>query len=103
MLASELTPGHELALIGLSLVLTYAIVFASGFDPRQRHPKSHGLFRTPASETAMAYLVSLVVALGALYLFDQVDLQQPARYVLSQTLVLGLPAAIGGAAGRVVL
>lgn len=103
MLAAELTFGHLVALIGFSLVLTYAVVFESGFDPEVRRPTGLGLFKTPLAETAMAYVVSLVVALGALYLFNEADFGDPLAYVGAQALVLGLPTAIGGAAGRLVI
>lgn len=103
MLAGALTSGHQLALIMVTLAITYGIVFASGFDPAQRQPRSTGIFRGPLSETAMAYVVSLLVALGALVLFNQVDGADPLASVVAQTLVLGLPSAIGGAAGRLVL
>jgi putative integral membrane protein (TIGR02587 family) len=103
MLAAALTSGHQLALIGVTLIITYGIVFASGFAPAQRPPRSTGIFRGPLSETAMAYAVSLLVALGALVLFDQVGGADPLMSAVTQVLVLGLPSAVGGAAGRLVL
>ena len=103
MLAGALTLGHQLTLIGVTLAITYGIVFASGFDPAQRQPRSTGIFRGPLSETAMAYVVSLLVALSTLVLFNQVDGAAPLASVVAQILVLGLPSAVGGAAGRLVL
>jgi uncharacterized membrane protein len=52
-------------------------------------------------ETLLAYIVSLLAALIALYLFDRVEIGDSIGQVVSETLVLGLPAAVGGAAGRV--
>ena len=103
LLAAELTNVHLIVLIVLSLVLTYAIVFESGFNPDVYRPAGEGLFQGPFSETSMAYVVSLLTALGALYLFNEVDIGDPLPYVLGQTLVLGLPTALGGAAGRLVI
>ncbi|HEY0071101.1 MAG TPA: TIGR02587 family membrane protein, partial [Chloroflexia bacterium] len=57
MLAAQLSPGQELALVGLSLLITYLIVFVSGFSPRERHSQSQGPFQRPASETASSYIV----------------------------------------------
>ena len=103
MLAAEIGYGHELALIGLTLLLTYIIVFESGFSPQQSGGNNHGPFQRPITETILAYIVALLVALAALLLFDQVEIGEPLASVISKTLVLGLPAAIGGAAGRVLI
>ncbi|HYP21412.1 MAG TPA: TIGR02587 family membrane protein [Chloroflexia bacterium] len=103
MLAGQLSPGQELALIALSLAITYLIVFVSGFSPRQEQEQNPGPFQRPISETASSYIVALLVALGALLVFSQVDLSEPVTSIIAKTLVLGLPAAIGGAAARVLL
>ncbi|HEX8599467.1 MAG TPA: TIGR02587 family membrane protein [Chloroflexia bacterium] len=102
MLAAQLSPGQELALIGLSLAITYMIVFVSGFSPREQD-QSHGPFQRPISETTSSYIVALLVAFGALLIFSQVDLSEPLPSIVAKTLVLGLPAAIGGAAARVLI
>ncbi|HET6512713.1 MAG TPA: TIGR02587 family membrane protein [Candidatus Kapabacteria bacterium] len=102
MLANELGWLHELSLIAISLIITYAIVFASGFDP-QGEMQDHGIFQHPASETTISYIVSLGLSFVMLMLFDQVSLDNPLSNTVSQVLVLGLPTAIGGAAGRVAI
>jgi putative integral membrane protein (TIGR02587 family) len=101
MLAAELDYAHELALIVLSLLLSYIIVFASGFGTRPG--TQAGPFQSPLTETVMAYLVALLVAVVSLYLFDQIEPGAPLGDVVSMVLVLGLPATIGGAAGRLVV
>lgn len=103
MLAAELGSGHMIAMIGLSLLITYAIVFESGFDPDVHRRRCGGLFNDPMTETAMAYAVSLLVAVGALYLFGGVRIGDPIGAIVAQALVLGLPTAVGGAAGRLVV
>jgi len=102
MLAASLDYGNALALIGLTLLVTYVIVFQSDFSPRQPG-ENPGPFRLPITETALSYVVSLVLTLIILVLFDQVKWGDHPFSVLSETLVLGLPTAIGGAAGRVLL
>jgi putative integral membrane protein (TIGR02587 family) len=100
MLAAGMDLGHELALVVLSLLVSYAIVFASGYgDGPARQP---GPFQHPATETVFAYVVSLLVAAAALGLFGRIEPGDPPGHVVSTILVLGLPAAIGGAAGRLV-
>jgi putative integral membrane protein (TIGR02587 family) len=101
MLAAELDLTHALALITLSLLLTYIIVFVSGFGTGQHEQR--GPFQSPLTETVLAYLLSLLVALAALYLFDRIEWGDPLGDIVAQVLVLGLPAAVGGAAGRLVV
>lgn len=101
MLAAELDYAHQLALIGLSLALSYIIVFASGFGTGQH--EQAGAFQSPVTETVMAYVLSLLVVLIALFLFDQIEWGDPLGHIVAMVLVLGLPATIGGAAGRLVV
>lgn len=99
MLAAQMQYLHVLALIGFTLVTGYIIVFASGFDPSSQ--ENHDVpFQHPATETALSYLVALVVSFGVLALVQQVGSEDSARSILTETLVLGLPAMVGGAAGR---
>lgn len=99
MIAAGLEYIHLILLIGLSLLISYAIVFVSGFDSAQ----PEGLFQQPITETALAYVVSLCIAFVVLYLFDQVATGQPLQSTVEQVLVLGLPTTVGGAAGRLVV
>jgi putative integral membrane protein (TIGR02587 family) len=104
MLAAELDYWHELALIALTLALTYIIVFESGFSRQHgQGAESDSPFQHPITETVLSYLVALLMALIALFLFDQAKLTDPISATVSKMLVLGLPAAIGGAAGRVLI
>lgn len=103
LLTSEMQLGHQLALIALSLLSSYWIVFASGFHPTHRAGAQHGFFQRPATETVMSYLVSLGVALLSLYVFDRVRWGDPLPITVARMLVLGLPATVGGAAGRLVV
>jgi putative integral membrane protein (TIGR02587 family) len=100
LLAAELDLTHQLALIALSLAVTYAVVFESGFDPMSKGSKTHGPFQSPVTETALAYAVSLAVSFVVLRLFGFAT-DEPLGNVVAQVLVLGLPTAIGGAAGRI--
>ena len=100
MLAARLEYWHLLALIALTLLTGYIIVFASGFDPAAKRDREH-LFQHPATETTLSYLVALAVAFGVLLLTKQIGADHPPAFVLTQTLVLGFPAMVGGAAGRI--
>lgn len=100
MIAAALTPPWLLALIAFSLVVSYGIVFESGFADQQKRHQQQGIFQRPLSETVVSYLVSLVGAAFMLWFFKQVTLDDSWQQWLSLTLVLGLPATVGGAAGR---
>jgi putative integral membrane protein (TIGR02587 family) len=102
MLATEMQVGNKLALIALTLFVTYLIVFESGFSPRSGHQQ--GIFQRPFPETVLSYTVSLMVAAVGLYLFQQIELwSEPLDDIVAKILVLGTPAAIGGAAGRALI
>lgn len=101
MLTSAMGPGWLLVVIGVSLVASYAIVFVAGFSRQTERHAQTGIFQRPATETMMSYLVSLVVALVLLWLFQRGV--EPPGDLLSRVVVLGFPAAVGGAAGRLAL
>lgn len=99
MIAAGLEAAHMLALVGFSLLVSYTIVFLSEFDT----PRPKGLFQGPVTEMVLTYLVSLGVAVIALYLFDQIEITDPLTLTHQQTLVLGVPTTVGGAAGRLIV
>jgi uncharacterized membrane protein len=83
----------------LSVLLSYGIVFASGFDRGQ----GPGPFQSPWTETLYSYVVSLIMAGLVLYLLDFIHSGLPVHIIMAQIIVLGLPATIGGAAGRLAI
>lgn len=103
ILAASVPPLWLLLILSASLVITYVIVFVAGFTNQEERQQQRGLFQQPISETVVAYLVSLLVAVAVMFFFHRLNLHNPWQEWLSDTIVLGLPAAIGGAAGRLVL
>lgn len=103
MLASAMSPPWLLAIIAASLLISYGIVFQAGFTAENKRWQQKGLFQRPMSETITAYLVSLLAAALLLAFFHKLSFQDPWQLWLSHTLVLGLPATIGGAAGRLMV
>lgn len=92
-----------LLILVISLALSYCIVFQANFTRQRLRQKQKGLFQKPLSETIFSYLLSLVAAALMLSFFGKIDLAGPMESVFRQTLILGLPATIGGAAGRLVV
>jgi putative integral membrane protein (TIGR02587 family) len=102
LLASSLPPLWLLLIMAASLGLSYAIVFASGFTDRAER-RQRGLLFSPLTETLVAYLMALLASVVMLVLFQQLNPSDPWSEWLSDVLVLGLPASIGGAAGRILI
>jgi len=101
MLASAMAPSWQVVVVVASLVISYTVVFIAGFSGQDRRRQHQGLFQRPVTETLVTYLVALVVAAALLWTFQR-DLT-PADDLLTRVIVLGLPAAVGGAVGRLAL
>lgn len=99
LLASHVTYPHLLGIVGASLIISYLIVFASNFVATEAR-EVHGGFDAPLVETVMSYVISLIMAAGMLWLYQLLHIGDPLNQWVSDTIVLGLPASIGGAAGR---
>ena len=98
MIASAMHPPALLAILVASLIASYGIVFAAGFGRQDERHADEGAFQRPITETFVSYLVALLVAAGLLWLFQRGG--QPQAGLFDRVLVLGFPAAVGGAAGR---
>ncbi|MFN6570500.1 TIGR02587 family membrane protein [Dendronalium sp. ChiSLP03b] len=103
MLAAAVSPPWLLAIIAASLVISYGIVFQAGFSDQQKRRQQQGIFQRPSSETIMSYLLSLLAGAFMLWFFQKITFDDPWTMWLEHTLVLGLPATIGGAAGRLAI
>jgi putative integral membrane protein (TIGR02587 family) len=100
-IATRLSPGHQLLLLAVSVLLCYVILFASGFEEHGVHVPS--VFQHPLAETLVASAVSLAVAFVLLWLLGQREALSSPSTVIASTITLGLPAIIGGAAGRLIV
>ncbi|MEA2510663.1 MAG: hypothetical protein QOJ59_150 [Thermomicrobiales bacterium] len=100
MLATEVPTLLLPAVIILSLLVSYAIVFAAGFGGEARRLRTPGAFQRPLTETVLAYVTALATCAGVLWLFGQLDAGADPYVAYAQVVLLGLPASIGAAAGR---
>lgn len=103
MLVAAVSGLWLLAIMLISLLISYAIVFQAGFANQSKRQQQKGIFQRPLSETIISYLVSLFAAAVMLVFFSQLHLDDPWQMWLSYSIILGLPAAIGGAAGRLAI
>ncbi|MEM9087746.1 MAG: TIGR02587 family membrane protein [Cyanobacteria bacterium P01_F01_bin.53] len=102
IIASDLPPLWLLLVMGASLLISYIIVFASGFTNRRERLR-RGLLLSPLTETLLAYLVVFLASALMLVFFQQLTWDSPWQEWLSNIIVLGLPASVGGAAGRILV
>jgi putative integral membrane protein (TIGR02587 family) len=102
-LAAAVAAPWLLGIMALSLLISYTIVFASGFLDEHKRRSQLGLLQRPVTETLAAYLVALAVSAAMLWYFENIAFDAPLDETLSRVLILGLPAAVGGSAGRLVV
>ena len=100
VLAAASSPPRLLVIIIASLLISYCIVFASNISNYHHRRQQKGLFQTPQSETIISYLISLLAGMLMLWFFHKVTFSDPWFVWLRYSIVLALPASIGGAAGR---
>lgn len=85
-----------------SLLMSYAIVFYADFRGGRRRTRRASLLDYPLTETVVAYGVSLLVSALLVWSFGRTE-GTPPYTVVAQIVVLGVVAAFGGAAGRLLL
>ena len=102
IIASALPPWWLLLIMAASLLISYIIVFASGFTDRAERAQRQ-LLLSPLTETLVAYIVVLIASALMLVFFQQLGSDDPWPEWLGDIIVLGLPASVGGAAGRILV
>ncbi len=99
-IASELQEPRLVILVLFSLLVSYMVVFEAEVGDQERRRTSEGLLQSPVTETLAAYIVALVVAGGGAWLVGAFPDDPAPGTVLGMVVVLGFPAALGAAAGR---
>lgn len=100
MIATALGPYSLIAMMVVSLAVSFSIVFVAGFAKEEQRHNQQGLFQHPTTETVACYLIALIASAVMLWYFQRLDASAPWQETLSYVIVLGLPASVGGAAGR---
>jgi putative integral membrane protein (TIGR02587 family) len=100
VIAGRLSPLQLLGVLGTSTLLCYVILFASEFREHRVHEET--LFQHPVSETILTCAVSLGVAAALLVLLGERSLLSHPATFAAGIVTLGLPAMVGGAAGRLI-
>jgi putative integral membrane protein (TIGR02587 family) len=102
VIAYQITPLHAAALMLLSVLTLYALVYGVGLAGQEERPEGAGFWGTFALYTLTGYGVSLAVSAATLWVFDRLVSVSPAT-AAATVIVLGFPAAIGAATARLVL
>ena len=101
LIAYQLDPWRLIAIVVVSVALSFLIVFYAEFGGRQGRAASPGAVHSPAVETTLAYLVAFVVA--ALLLASFGELEAVNGTSLGEVVVLAFPASMGAALGRLLV
>lgn len=103
MIAAEASPWKVLGLSLISLGLCALVPFYSDFRGSDRaHPEDERGWTTVASRTVLNYAVALVASAFILWFFGRFAGSSFAT-CLAQVVVLGVAAALGASAGRLLL
>ena len=100
MLAARMGPASLFSLVAISLVVSFCIVFVAGFSNEEQRHAQQGILQRPVTETFACYLIALLCSAAMLWFFQRLDPAAPWGATLRDVVVLGLPASVGGAAGR---
>ena len=101
IIAGRLAPWQLLVLMLASLALCYVILYASGIKDQPVYVPS--LVQSPLAETIVLYVLALLVSALLLWGFGAPESVGSLNSWIAASIVLGLPTAVGGAAGRLAL
>ena len=102
LIAFMMTPWHALALMGASLLLMHAFVFAVEFRGTESPPRGTPGWSVFLRFTVVGYAVALLVSAYVLWTFGRFDDAAYSMF-LKEAVVLGFPASLGTAAARLIL
>lgn len=99
-IATEIPARNLPLVILLSLLVSYSVVYAAGFEGERARHVARNPLQQPLVETVLAYLVALCISLITLWLFDRISRDSAFLEVYTKTVLLAFPASMAAAAGR---
>ncbi|WP_116451845.1 TIGR02587 family membrane protein [Blastococcus litoris] len=99
LLAAWITAWHALAIVGISLGLMHAFVYEVGFGGQE---DDEGPVRAFATFTVVGYALAVGVSAYLLWTLGRFD-DTGLVMVVTESVVLALPASLGAAAARLIL
>ena len=102
LIAIRLSPWSTTLLAVVSLVLMHAFVYSVEFHGQASRPEHSTVAREFLALTVVGYAMSLLISAYVLWTFGRTEGLAWAE-MLRVTIVLGFPASLGAAAGRLIL
>jgi len=102
LIAQKMTAWHALALVGLSVVLLHAFVYAIGFAGQEQPAEGNTFATTLLHYSIAGYGIALIISLYVLWTFGRTDETSPAT-VAQMVAVMGFPASLGAALARLIV
>lgn len=102
VIAFQMTHGHALALVVLTVAVMHAFVFSVGFAGGTQVSPDEPWWSPFIRMTLPGFAIAFSISLGLLWLFSRTD-GMSLDSILMATIVLSLPCAIGAAAARLII
>lgn len=102
VIANKLAPWQVLLVAVVSIALMHAFVYAVEFHGQESAPAGTPQWRTFVQFTVVGYAIALTVSVYMLWTFGRLDGESVAMRA-RDAIVLGLPAAVGAAAARLLV
>lgn len=102
LIAYQMSIAQEVVLMVLSLGLMHGFVYAVNFRGGGAHRSDEPFISLFARYTVVGYAIVLLVSAYILWTFGRTD-DASLQEIISTSVVMGFPAAIGAAAARLVL
>lgn len=102
LIAYKMTAWHGLALLLLEVSVIHAFLYAMKFSGSEEVPRDTPSWSVFVRFTMPGYCVAILVGAYVLWTFGRFESFDP-HWIWMYSLVLGLPCAVGGAAGRLIL
>ena len=102
LIAYRVSAGHALMIFLISLVVMHSFMFAMEFKGAPDIPEHMSGSRLFFTHTVPGYAIALLLCLYVLWTFGRLE-GTHVETMVTTTIVLGLPAATGAAAARLIL
>jgi len=102
VIAFKMTDGHVLFLVGVSILLMHAFVYAVEFRGTPAAPEGASPWSLFFRFTLVGYAIALAVSAYVLWTFGRYE-EASLGLRVAEAVVLGFPASLGAAAARLIL
>ena len=102
LIAFKMTAWHALALVVFEILTMHAIIYAMNFQGAPMESGRYANWRLLVRYTMPGYVIALLVSSYLLWTYGRFE-SDSLHWMAMFVIVLGLPASIGGAAGRLVI